>query len=221
MLVKNPVFWWLFLFSAYSHASCDEEYTVLVGEVYKDKGIARLDSTCKGWGETGLFIVVTSVYVRDRVDLAVLVVEPKSKKIVARMRDTDALTGTAIYNSGLRIDAVSYKLGHDVLAFGILTSWQNSSSPNPYSFESLGLYVVQAESVVGVLHGLNMEVRSGEWDTRCSGEFATREMELSVLPMESSYADLMVGEKFTSSSSRQTAEGCKKLCAMLRLRSIF
>ncbi|VVO36397.1 hypothetical protein [Pseudomonas fluorescens] len=169
----------------------------------------RHSSVCKVWPATGDIIFATSIELDGRTDLGVMVFDSKTNTIVGVSREIDALKGDAIHNTGIEIDTASYRLNRDTLAFGIRTSWRGSSQPNPYSSESLRLYIAHDKSLVSVLSGLNVHEYSGEWDTRCAGEFTTRDMIMIMMQSGRPYADLLIKEKTTKVLSREAAEGCK------------
>lgn len=169
----------------------------------------RHSSVCKVWPATGYIIFATSIELEGRTDLGVMVFDSKTNTVVGVSREIDALAGDAIYNAGIKIDTANYRLNRNALAFGIRTSWRGSSQPNPYSLETLRLYIARDNSLVSVLSGLNMHEYSGEWDTRCAGEFTTREMTMIMMQSARPYADLLIKEKITKVLSQEVAEGCK------------
>jgi hypothetical protein len=209
MVVKNILLILLLFFSALTNASCLNEHKDLIGNLYEGAGVVRHSSVCKIWPATGYIIFATSIELDGRTDLGVMVFDSKTNTIVGVSREIDALTGDAIYNTGIKIDTANYRLNRDTLAFGIRTSWRGSSQPNPYGSESLRLYIAYDNSLVSVLSGLDVHEYSGEWDTRCAGEFTTREMTVIMMQSARPYADLLIKEKITKVLSREGAEGCK------------
>lgn len=199
----------LLLFSALTNASCLDERKDLIGNLYEGAGAVRHSSVCKVWPATGYIIFATSIELNERTDLGVMVFDSKTNTVVGVSREIDALTDDAIYNNGIKIDTANYRLNRDTLAFGIRTSWRGSSRANPYSSESLRLYITHDKSLVSVLSGLNVHEYSGEWDTRCAGEFTTRDMIMIMMQSGRPYADLLIKEKTTKVLSREAAEGCK------------
>lgn len=210
MVVKNTLLILLLFFSVLTNASCLDEHKNFISDFYEGAGVIRHSSVCKVWPATGYIIFATSIELNERTDLGVMVFDSKTNTVIGVGREIDALTDDAIYNNGIKIDTANYRLNRDTLAFGIRTSWRGSSRANPYSSESLRLYITHDKSLVSVLSGLNVHEYSGEWDTRCAGEFTTRDMIMIMMQSgRGPYADLLIKEKTTKVLSREAAEGCK------------
>jgi hypothetical protein len=94
---------------------------------------------------------------------------------------------------------------------GIRSSWRGSSQPNPYRSKSLSLYVLRGSDLINVLGGLTVYEYSGEWDTRCAGDFTTREMAIVAVPSVTSFADLLVKEKVTKTVAQYLPLGCQNI----------
>jgi len=206
---KSIVLVVLIFVSSLAGANCLEEHVKSIGEIYKPDGNKRSGLICKIWPATGYLIVVSSVDQHDGADLDVMVFDPITNSVVGRIREVGVLSSDAIYNSGFSIDTGRYQLDDVNLAFGVRVLWKGSSQANPYLSESLHLYLVQDGEVVSVLNGLNVYERTGEWDTRCSGGFTTREMTMIMKPRIKSYADLLIKEKIVKTLSRQDGGVCR------------
>jgi len=127
-------------------------------------------------------------------------------KIVSRLFEEDALTEDAIRISEIRADTARYTLASDMRAFGVRIVYQGSSRANPYSRETLSLYLPQGQKLARVLDELEMNQERGEWDTNCTGTFETIRSALSVTRTTSSgLADLMV--RRTRSGTRNLLQG--------------
>ena len=132
-------------------------------------------------------------------DLDVLVVQQADNgnteraKVVSRLFEEDVLTEDAVRIGEIRVDGTRYALAPDARAFGLRILRQGSSRANPYSNESLSLYVPQGPKLAKVLDGLELMLEQGEWDTSCTGSFETVRGSLSVARGSTGgYADLIL-----------------------------
>ncbi|MNY28366.1 hypothetical protein D3C86_1623380 [compost metagenome] len=73
--------------------------------------------------------------------------------------------------SEITIDTGLYQLNEKDRAFGIRVSYSGSSKPNPYYYSDLSLFIVQNNLMKRILKNYQIDRASGEWDTRCAGEF--------------------------------------------------
>ena len=80
--------------------------------------------------------------------------------IVSRLFQSAALTEDAIRIGEIKVDTARYTLAGDARAFGLRVVRQGSSRANPYSNETLTLYVPQGPKLAKVLDGLEMTLRA-------------------------------------------------------------
>ena len=196
-------------FSGLTSAGCLEDYKEVIDGLYKESSVVRSRTVCKVWPATGNLIVAASIERAENIDLDVQLFDFATNSVIGRVRELGVLTGDAIYNSGIVIDTAKYRLDEASLAFGIRISWNGASRANPYSSESLRLYISKGSELVTPLSGLTTYEYSGEWDTRCVGSFVTRKMTLVIRPRAGSYADLLVKEKVEGAILRGTESDCK------------
>ena len=140
-------------------------------------------------------------------DLQLLVVTTNGSRLVARHLEPGALDSDAIYVAEIAIDTAPYKLRQDRLAFGVRVSRRNDSSMNPFTEQSLNLYVLESEVLRPVLGDLVVERSLGEWDGSCQGTWGGSSSTLAIAEQAGSagYHDLLLHER--SSQSRQEARG--------------
>lgn len=142
-------------------------------------------------------------------DLEILAVD-SAGELRHRHREVHLLDWDAIEVSSIRFDTAPYRLAPDVLAFGLRVARRNSSRANPFSEESLRLYVPHGRTLQPVLSALEVEVSGGEWDTNCAGKF--HETSRTVAIGEGShhgFADLIVREQSTRSTPSLHDGSCK------------
>lgn len=211
----------LALLSAAGHAACD---TGLAERMHAalHGGKRALDherAVCQPWrGFAGRFIVVlplphpSTAPGVTQFDLDVLVVQQADNgnteraKVVSRLLETAALTEDAIHISEIKVDTARYTLAGDARAFGLRIVRQGSSRVNPYSNETLTLYVPRGPKLAKVLDGLEVALERGEWDANCAGNFETVRGSLSIARSTSDgYADLLLRQ--TRTETRSSAQG--------------
>lgn len=108
----------------------------------------------------------------------------------------------AVMLYGFTIDTAPYQLAVNQRAFGIRTIYRGSSRPNPYDYESLTLFIPEGAILKPVLKEYVMDFFTGEWDTRCTGEFQDQHKILIVSTNQSSgLFDLIVKNKITDEKS--------------------
>ena len=172
-------------------------------------------------GFPGRFIVVLPIpqaasgAVATEFDLDVLVVQQADNgnteraTIVSRLFEPSALTEDAVRIGDIKLDTARYKLAADARAFGIRITRQGPSRPNPYSDETLTLYVPQGPKLAKVLDALEVAQDRGEWDTNCTGTFESIRGTLSVARDTSNgYADLLLRESRALTRSTMQGEEC-------------
>jgi hypothetical protein len=80
---------------------------------------------------------------------------------------------------------------------------------NPYSNETLTLYVPRGPKLAKVLDGLELALERGEWDANCAGNFETVRGSLSIARSTSNgYADLLLRQTRTEARSTAQADEC-------------
>jgi hypothetical protein len=145
-------------------------------------------------------------------DLDVLVVQQADNgnteraTIVSRLFQPSALSEDAIRINEIKVDTARYILAPDARAFGLRIVRQGSSRLNPYSNETLSLYVPQGPKLARVLDELEMTLERGESDGNCPANFETVRGTLSIARSTShGYADLLLRQ--TRTDTRSTAQG--------------
>ncbi len=84
---------------------------------------------------------------------------------------TNGWVSDAIRLSGIIIDTAPYIVSENKRAFGVRVSYEGMSRANPYSNETISLFVKSGDALQKVLHNYDVMNYGGEWDTNCAGEF--------------------------------------------------
>lgn len=211
MITQRSVLLLLFLSSGYAYAECADDYKIIARDLYSEGRVQQYEPVCKVWPSTGLMIMATALDSEQGIDIGLALIDPKSKIVVVSRREVDMLSGTAIYNTGIAIDTADYRINGRDTAFGIRTSWQGSSKPNPYNSESLNLYILRDDKLQKILDDLNVYEYSGEWDTHCEGVFVDRKRILIMAPTSKSTNMILIKEEETREQSTPTSNGCETL----------
>lgn len=214
---------WLGSCGLAAHAACDSGLAERIhAKLHPGRPLDHERALCQPWRAfPGRSIVVLPLPRRGseldmaEFDLDVVVVQQADNgntdrtTVVARLFEPKALTHDAVRIEDIRIDTSRYRLAGDARAFGVRVRYQGSSRSNPYSNETLSLYVPQGARLAKVLDRLEMSQERGEWDTRCAGSFETMRGSLSLGPGTSNgYADLVLHSTRIDTVNRSQGEEC-------------
>jgi hypothetical protein len=210
-------------FCVAGHAACDTGLAERMhAKLHPKRSLDHERAVCQPWrGFAGRFIVVlpipraASEANLAQFDLDVLVVQQADNgnteraTIVSRLFESAALTEDAIRIGEIKVDTARYTLAGDARAFGVRVLRQGSSRANPYSNETLTLYVPQGPKLAKVLDGFETALARGEWDTNCAGNFETVRGNLAIARSTSNgYADLLLRQTRTQTRSSPQGEEC-------------
>jgi hypothetical protein len=125
--------------------------------------------------------------------------------------DPEEITSDAIMLRSMTIDTGLYNISSGIRAFGVNISVANGSQPNPYSSETVSLYYPAGKTLKKVLNTFELSSHSGEWDTRCSGEFQD---DNSVIIMDktktNNFTDLKIKTISVNTKSKEVNGDCKE-----------
>ncbi|VTU28445.1 hypothetical protein H6CHR_02989 [Variovorax sp. PBL-H6] len=210
----------LVLLSAAAHAACDTGLAERMhAKLHARRALDHELAVCEPWrGFAGRFIVVLPLPRPSadqgvtQFDLDVLVVQQADNgnteraKVVSRLFEAAAMREDAVRIGEIKVDTARYTLAPDARAFGIRILRQGSSRVNPYSNETLTLYVPRGPRLAKVLDGVELTMERGEWDANCAGNFETMRGNLSIARSTSNaYADLLLRQ--TRTETRSSAQG--------------
>ena len=211
--IKISTFILLFTCGKLAYASCLSDYDKIIKQRYPRDSTQAHVSYCKIWPATGHIILATSIKNVDTTDLEILVLDSKTGKVIAETQEIDALDYGAIFSDRLIIDTAHYRLNASLLAFGIRISWRGFSQPNPYSAETLNLYIVKDSKLIKVLNGLSVYESTGEWDLMCKGKFITTNTLVHMRHLQKGYSHMLLKKTFERSESQMTNNGCETTIA--------
>lgn len=196
-----------------------QAYAQLPAGTLPEHGQMRIEATqgvCRVWpADTSLTLMAVPLLgewqedgsYRDG-DLDLLVVDTTTLHPRATLRLPGAMSSDAVRIEGVSLDTARYRLSADVRAFGVRISRSGSSQPNPFSDTRLQLFVLDKDRLTPVTGQIVMNLFSGEWDTRCTGEFNDVERTLEVEPPPAQgFATLRVRERITGIINREDAAG--------------
>lgn len=143
------------------------------------------------------------------LDAYIIIVDSSTGKILYKYIDETAWTSDAMVLTDIDIDTGLYQLNENNRAFGIRVSYRGSSNPNPYSYTDLSLFIIQNNAVKRILNNYQIDRSSGEWDTRCAGEY---EDIIGTIDMDqnktNSFRNITVKNTITQTKNFETNDGC-------------
>lgn len=143
------------------------------------------------------------------LDAYIILADNTTGKILYKFVEENAWTSDAMVLSEITINTGVYQLNEKDRAFGIRVDYRGSSNPNPYSYTDLSLFVIQDNAIKKILNNYQIERSTGEWDTRCAGEyqdiFGTIDMGKN---RTNGFKNLMVKNKIMQTKSFETNDGC-------------
>ncbi|MRT92811.1 hypothetical protein [Ancylomarina sp. 16SWW S1-10-2] len=146
------------------------------------------------------------------LDSYVLIVESTTGKIISKYFEshkTNNWTSDAIKLESIKIDTAPYMLNKSTRAFGIRVSYSGSSRVNPYSEETLTLFIEKEETIFPVLNKYSVALFNGEWDGVCTGSFKDQEKIVIVAKEKSNgFTNILVKNKITETTNVAEADDC-------------
>lgn len=143
--------------------------------------------------------------------LDVLVADADSGKVIAHSYQDAAIVSDAVQFTNLRLDTARYQLAPGLRAFGVRISHEGSSRVNPFSSETLSLYLYDGAKLRQVMSNLLVDLSGGEWEDNCAGEFNQTKRTLVVgKPGKEGFASLRVTEESTDSHSVAKGDDCQE-----------
>jgi hypothetical protein len=123
--------------------------------------------------------------------------------------DPTELNSDAIYLRSFAIDTGLYNISANIRAFGVKADFVGSSKPNPYASGTISMYYPEGKTLKKVLDQFELDATSGEWDTRCNGEFKD---DHSYIVMDSSktnnFTDLKIKTISVTSINKEVKGEC-------------
>ncbi|MHA6495045.1 PA3715 family protein [Pseudomonas borbori] len=201
----------------HAHADeCRDQLPQILQTVYGGDAVAAQTVVCKVWPAQPQFTLVAVPLPKVRhegygeTDLEILVVKTDTRQIQARRLEPHLLDWDAVYVDGMVFDTALYRLSEQQLAFGLRIDRRGSSRANPFYETSLRLYLLNGDQLQAPLEKLLVSGSSGEWDTRCTGEWHDRTVTLAVAERagREGYNDLLLSERSVQSRAEERAEDC-------------
>lgn len=144
----------------------------------------------------------------ELLDLEIGAYDKRRSKRIARRLERGALESDAVYVDGLSLDRARYTLKKGRRAFGVRVRWRGSSSANPFSYETLSLFVLTGGTLARPLSGMVATSHGGEWDMQCDGEFSTVMRSIAVVPKKGDWAELVIRELKVDEKFEDKRAGC-------------
>lgn len=124
--------------------------------------------------------------------------------------DPTELNSDAVNLRGFTIDTGLYNISANIRAFGVKADFVGSSRPNPYASGVISMYYPDGKTLKKVLDQFELDSTTGEWDTRCNGEFQD---EHSYIIMDTSktnnFTDLNIKTISVTTKNKEVKGDCK------------
>ncbi|MEE4103540.1 hypothetical protein V2I78_05520 [Pseudomonas viridiflava] len=154
--------------------------------------------------------------------LAVIVADTASNEVIALHYQTAFITSDAIRFDALTLDTARYQLAPKLRAFGVRGAHRGSSRVNPYSSNSLNLYLLEGSTLRRVMTRLEVSAFGGEWDGMCVGELSQTERTLFVTDKgRTSLASLQIDEKTVGTKNELKGDDCEGADTTVTSRTII
>lgn len=143
------------------------------------------------------------------LDSYILVIDTQTGKILQTYYEPEAWESDAVRLEEIIIDTAPYKVNDSNRAFGIRVRHHGSSGPNPFSEETLSLFIPQGKQLVKILDNFIVATYRGEWDMNCAGEFEEEKKTLIISPTQTNaFFDLISKNQITTTSQTPKGEDC-------------
>lgn len=197
---------------------CREQLPQILASAYGAAPPVALEQViCKVWPARSELTLVAVPLPRTEhdgygeTDLELLITDSQSNRVSTRALFPGALDWDAFYVSSIAFDTAPYRVTRGQLAFGVRITRRGSSRVNPFSVQSLDLFLLEKGALRPLLRDLPMEEGSGEWDSNCAGTWVdvTRTLALAEQPGPNGFHDLLLQEKSVFTRSENRASGCE------------
>lgn len=135
----------------------------------------------------------------------ILIIDTETGKIKQQYFEsakTNDWLSDAVRLTEIKIDTAPYMVSENKRAFGIRVYYYGSSHPNPYSNETISLFIAKEDTLKKILNNYSVMTYGGEWDTNCNGEFIG-EKKILIMSKEKTNGnfDILVKNKITETTN--------------------
>ncbi len=121
---------------------------------------------------------------------------------------TNKWVSDAIELKEINIDTAPYRMDEDVRAFGVRVRYSGMSRVNPYTGETLSLFIKSDTELKKVLNAYPVLEAVGQWDGNCSGEFKDTESTLLMSGQTSNgFFDIKIRSRITTTINKVNTNG--------------
>ncbi|MBN3581918.1 hypothetical protein JYB64_05925 [Algoriphagus aestuarii] len=123
---------------------------------------------------------------------------------------TNQWVSDAIELREININTARNPLSERTNAYGIQVEYLGMSRVNPYSNQTLSLFIKSGDKLEKILSNYSIKDFGGEWDGDCNGEFFSEEKIVFLSPNKTNgYFDLLVNKKITKTNQFNDDEECQ------------
>lgn len=121
---------------------------------------------------------------------------------------TNLWVSDAIMLQEITIDTAPYNITNEKRAFGVRVKYIGSSRANPYTQETITLFIENGNELKKILSNFSTIDYTGEWDTDCIGEFLeTNKVLIMSQDTTNKYYDILVNSKITTTINFKDENG--------------
>jgi len=148
-------------------------------------------------------VVIPEIVKEDEMEAEynghILIVDNNTNKIKYKYFQSSYWTSNALIFSTITIDTAPYILSKNQRAFAIRSSFYTQSKPNPYSTETLTLFLKKDQKITPILDQFTSKEYVGEWDMQCDGWSINEEQFLIVSKNKTNdFFDIVINTKITN-----------------------
>lgn len=137
-----------------------------------------------------------------------VIADQESGKIISEYYEPSNWTSDAVILSDITIDTTPYMITDDIRAFGLRTHHHTLSQPNPYSINTLTLFIQSDIKLKPILNDYEVVESVAEWDTRCAGKGVHFEKTLKTTNSPTNdYYDISVANEITRTETYEKTKG--------------
>ncbi|MFP3835134.1 hypothetical protein [Chryseobacterium sp. SIMBA_028] len=131
-------------------------------------------------------------------------------KIKNKYLDPTDINSDALSLRSFTIDTGLYTIGTNIRAFGVKADFVGSSRPNPYEISTISMYYPESKTFKKVLDQFTLDLYSGEWDTRCNGEFEDNHAYIIMDPSKTNnFTDLKIKTISVTTANKEVKGDCE------------
>ncbi len=141
----------------------------------------------------------------------IVIADNRTGKIIQKFFEssqTNQWVSDAIMLRKISIDTARYFINKKIRAFGVKVRYQGMSRVNPYTSETLSLFIKSGNRLKKILDKYSVMNAIGEWNGNCSGEFTDTKNTLIMSNQKSNgFFNILIKSKVTETKNEVNKNG--------------